>query len=320
MDVVNQVVTVAAFHRHRQSRLARIHAVCAAALDGPGGQDVVQGRASIAPAGEQGEAEILGVAVGGAHDPEHYLRPEEVLAVCVGVFGTAQDIHDLTNTRAAVAFVLAVRRQSGDLAEILLRNAQPVVAVACANAIEALDDQGLLVFETANFSMGNGQAVFAHQGHAKPFQFDRHAHVSLHIADQSQGQFENVGGWRGAVRNTPASAMPQQCGLFLRTGNRQAKRVVVDRLARVSGQRGVAQYIRDPRFVERRGLDAADVARVHSCGQQLDGADAVAADRREQVEGGRGARAMAIAQALQDALVVRNQVLEVGGDLVAAQD
>ena len=29
---------------------------------------------------------------------------------------------------------------------------------------------------------------------------------------------------------------------------------------------------------------------------------------------------MAIAQALQDALVVRNQVLEVGGDLVAAQD
>ena len=101
---------------------------------------------------------------------------------------------------------------------------------------------------------------------------------------------------RGAM---PAAAQAQQGSLLLRTGNRDAQAVVVVvTLSQWCRRGGVDQDAFDLIVAERAGVDAVPTGRLGAFWQQLHGADTIAADGGQQIEGRSGAGLEARGQSL----------------------
>lgn len=149
---------------------------------------------------------------------------------------------------------------------------------------------------------------------AQPFVLDRRAHVGAPVADEPERQLQDVRGRRAPFGQQPAAAMAQQRGLLLRAGDRQAQ--IVERRVPAGLRRGrdFAQQARDVRVGERVAADAFDVVRRFVGRQHLQRADAIAAERREQRERGRAARAVAHRDSPADRLAVGQQVVEIIAD------
>ncbi|HTU66418.1 MAG TPA: hypothetical protein VMF52_10745 [Steroidobacteraceae bacterium] len=157
--------------------------------------------------------------------------------------------------------------------------------------IEALDDQHLLRAEVADLARRHGDAERRDDARAQPLVLDGAAHVRLAVADEAERQFEDVRGRRGTSGPAPLAVVPQERGLLLRAGDGDPELGVVCRqrgrgdARELGGNRGVAERLRvDLARIGRRFVDRRD----------LDGADAIAPDGGQQVEGAARARVMPI--------------------------
>lgn len=95
LQVFDAIVGVFASQRHREPELAAIQVVGAATDYGPGGQHVIQARQTVAPACQQVQAEIFGVAVCRGEHPEQQLRAQQGGEVLVTGFRAMEDASDV---------------------------------------------------------------------------------------------------------------------------------------------------------------------------------------------------------------------------------
>src|SRR5262245_48993566 len=136
------------------------------------------------------------------------------------------------------------------------------------------------------------------------------AHVHLDMTNEAEREFEYMCGWRCAPRTTPPAAMEQEGCFLLSPGKRNAKIAGIadshdPRSGKAGGDRPFNTGVR-----QRFGFDAIESCRLLVLGQQLHGADAVAADRGQKVERLRGGRAEFFAETGTDGVTVREEVVE----------
>lgn len=84
-------------------------------------QYVVEGGQIESAAGFQENAEVLGMAIGCANQPEQYLALEEHCLVALRIVRAAQEFENVVHSRAAVTLILERWRNAERLAAILLR-------------------------------------------------------------------------------------------------------------------------------------------------------------------------------------------------------
>ncbi|MNW02494.1 hypothetical protein D3C71_1982920 [compost metagenome] len=99
-------MTVLAGNSHRQCCVVRVEMIRPTAKDRVNRKDVVDRRQPEPTCRFDMDAEILGVAIGGGQQPEQQLGFEKGGAV-LGLLGLTQQLHDLHDARATIAFVLA---------------------------------------------------------------------------------------------------------------------------------------------------------------------------------------------------------------------
>ncbi|CCK17516.1 hypothetical protein BN136_3526 [Cronobacter universalis NCTC 9529] len=304
------VIVTAAAHRHRQLALLPRNLVITRPDNRPGGKDVIERRQVVTVAGQVRDAEVLGVAVGRGEDPEDNLGAEKMRAIRLRVFRTAQDSHDIADAGPAVGLIFTQRRDAERLAHILLRQTQPPLPIGRKTPVEAFDNQHFLLIELRHLRARDRNIPGFQQLRAEPFVFNRGAHVRLHIAHQPQRQFENMRGGRIALRQAPLAFVPQQRGFLLRARNGEPQLLFPAMLAG-KGLCGVAQHRGNIHCGEWPGANGKEPFRRFTGRQQLNGADAVASQLRQQIERLQALRPVAHRQPPPDVFTVRQQVVEV---------
>ena len=309
-------VRIFATHRHGQACPVGRQLARPLAQQRVDGEHVIQGRHLEAFARAQEEAEVLGVAVGCAQHPEQQLRHEEVKAVTLALGRAIQHGHDAFYPRATVGLVLQHGRCAGGLAHVLLRQAQQRVAVPYA-PVKALHAQHFQVFKAQYFARCHWQAIGGQQLCAQPFVFYRMLHVQLQVADQPQGQFEDVGGGCGAQGAAPAPLPEQQGILFLRPRNRDAEIIGHARIAQCPGLGQGADALGHGVVAHGFSLHAQVGGRLIARGQDLQRPHAVPPHFTQQGVGVCGTYLVAARYPLANVLAVGQQVLKVETHCVA---
>ena len=93
--------------------------------------------------------------------------------------------------------------------------------------VEALYCQNLLIVELQGGAMSRFQTELTQDLGTEPFILDGVAQIQLHVAHQSDGQFENVRGGQAAMWAEPLPVLKKQRRLFLRARQRDSEVVCI---------------------------------------------------------------------------------------------
>ena len=160
--------------------------------------------------------------------PNQPLKNHEFHKVCAifqGFTGAQQKGHDCRNTRPAVRFIFHRRRDAKGLTQILLRQTQQHPSLLRPAPVKAGHRQRADPRRGDNLCLRHRQAQFPGQRQAQKLVIHAFTQIQrrirlLYLAD---GQFNDMRGRRGALRNTPVPAHPQQRRFLLGAGHRDTE-------------------------------------------------------------------------------------------------
>ncbi len=219
MDGIMPVVA----HRERQLHLVPAELV---RIDcGLHRHHVIERRETKTAARTQENAEVLGVTVGRAEQPENDLRFEEEAPVRFRIVAALEDVQDRSHAWSAIGFVFARRRHGQRLTAVFLRQAQqpPVLG---PKPVEPLDDEDAVSFEVGHCDIGAGQAKAGSEFQAKIFVLNAAREIDA-AGQYADLRLYNVGGGRSAVRHVPFFLPEQQGGFLLRPRERNSKFLIL---------------------------------------------------------------------------------------------
>src|SRR5262249_34976575 len=126
-------------------------------------------------------------------------------------------LDDIERTRATLVLIFPCRHDAEGLADVLLVDANNVVALVLP--VVAFDDDGDLVLEPHDLRLRNRQAESACQCEADV--------LVLRMAVELAGRrLQDMRGGQTSGRNAPAATLQQQSGLRLRSGEAELTGIV----------------------------------------------------------------------------------------------